>query len=100
VQSLLPLDNGMAVRLTTAKYYTPSERAIHNVGIQPDIEVRVDPAEWRALQRQRARPANYKPELDEAATPEDRRPVPDRQLERALDVLKGVMTFRQHTASR
>ena len=36
VQSVLPLEDGSAVRLTTAKYYTPSERVIHGKGIEPD----------------------------------------------------------------
>lgn len=38
-----PLPNG--IRLTTAKYYTPSGRSIHNVGITPDIEVEVSEEE-------------------------------------------------------
>ena len=97
VQSLLPLEDGMAVRLTTAKYYTPSERMIHNVGIQPDIEVRISPQEWTALQLKRSKPANFKPELLTERAPDTPADAPDRQLERALDVLKGVMAFQVHT---
>ena len=37
VQTLLPLDNGDAVKLTTARYYTPSGRSIQGVGIAPDL---------------------------------------------------------------
>ena len=37
VQTLLPLDNGDAVKLTTARYYTPSGRSIQGVGIAPDV---------------------------------------------------------------
>jgi carboxyl-terminal processing protease len=40
VQTVFPLDGG-GVRLTTAKYYTPSGRSIQNVGITPDIEVKL-----------------------------------------------------------
>ena len=36
VQSILPLKDGSALRLTTAKYYTPSHRTIHEKGIEPD----------------------------------------------------------------
>lgn len=36
VQTVLPLDNGDAVKLTTARYYTPSGRSIQGVGITPD----------------------------------------------------------------
>ena len=40
VQTLLPLDNGDAVKLTTARYYTPSGRSIQGVGIAPDLVLR------------------------------------------------------------
>jgi carboxyl-terminal processing protease len=39
VQSIFPLDDGSALKLTTAKYYTPSHRVIHEHGITPDIVV-------------------------------------------------------------
>lgn len=39
VQTVIPLDNGSGIRLTTAKYYTPSGRMIHAKGIEPDIVV-------------------------------------------------------------
>ncbi|QYR53201.1 S41 family peptidase [Lysobacter soyae] len=42
VQSLLPLDNGDAVKLTTARYYTPKNRSIQGVGIVPDVLVKAD----------------------------------------------------------
>jgi len=41
VQTVFPLEAGGGVRLTTAKYYTPSGRSIQNVGITPDIEVKL-----------------------------------------------------------
>ena len=39
VQSIIPLEDGSALRLTTAKYYTPSGKSIQAVGIDPDIVV-------------------------------------------------------------
>ena len=39
VQTILPLSNGTAVKLTTARYYTPSGRSIQAEGIKPDIEL-------------------------------------------------------------
>ena len=39
VQTVLPLDNGDAVKLTTARYYTPSGRSIQGVGIVPDLQL-------------------------------------------------------------
>ena len=41
VQTVFPLDGNTGMRLTTAKYYTPSGRSIQNVGIEPDIEVKL-----------------------------------------------------------
>jgi carboxyl-terminal processing protease len=41
VQTVFPLDSGTGIRLTTAKYYTPSGRSIQNVGITPDLEVKL-----------------------------------------------------------
>lgn len=39
VQTVIPLEDGSGLRLTTAKYYTPKGRSIQNTGIVPDIEV-------------------------------------------------------------
>ena len=39
VQTIIPLENGAAVRLTTARYFTPSGRSIQAKGIEPDIVV-------------------------------------------------------------
>ena len=39
VQTIIPLEDGSAVRLTTARYYTPNGRSIQAKGIEPDIEV-------------------------------------------------------------
>ncbi|WP_372016966.1 S41 family peptidase [Pseudoxanthomonas sp. 10H] len=44
VQTVLPLDNGDSVKLTTARYYTPSGRSIQASGIVPDTELAPDPA--------------------------------------------------------
>ena len=41
VQTVFPLENSGGIRLTTAKYYTPSGRSIQNVGITPDLEVKL-----------------------------------------------------------
>src|SRR5436305_7408107 len=54
VQSILPLPDGSALRLTTAKYYTPSHKVIHEEGITPDITVPMTDEEERDIQLQRA----------------------------------------------
>lgn len=51
VQTLLPLDNGDAVKLTTARYYTPSGRSIQGVGIAPDLQVNPEGASAAEIAR-------------------------------------------------
>ena len=42
VQTVLPLKDGSAVKVTISKYYTPKGVNIHKVGIEPDVEVKFD----------------------------------------------------------
>ncbi|MGB4658806.1 MAG: S41 family peptidase [Mobilitalea sp.] len=42
VQSVIPLTDGTAVKLTISKYYTPLGRNIHGIGITPDVEIELD----------------------------------------------------------
>ena len=42
VQSILPLTDGSAIKITTSKYYTPNGNNIHKIGIEPDEEVTFD----------------------------------------------------------
>lgn len=91
VQTLLPLGEGEAVRLTTARYYTPSGRVIHGKGIDPDVEIPVSVEDDGKLALQRARN-----DFASAADFKERfgfEPIPDRQLEAAIDVLHGVLAF-------
>jgi carboxyl-terminal processing protease len=85
VQSILPLGNGSALRLTTAKYYTPSHKVIHEKGITPDILVPLDDEDKRLLDIVRS-PGGVDslPESQRARAAQ----VQDPQLERALEVLR------------
>jgi carboxyl-terminal processing protease len=42
VQTVMPLSDGHAIKLTTSRYYTPSGRSIHERGITPDVELDSD----------------------------------------------------------
>ena len=42
VQQLLPLDDGSAVKLTIAHYYTPAGKDVHEKGLEPDVEVELE----------------------------------------------------------
>ena len=88
VQSILQLPDGSAVRLTTAKYYTPSHKVIHEHGVTPDITVPISEEDERKLAEQRVR-ANLPPDDDA----EKAKKIEDVQLGRAIDVLKGVKLF-------
>jgi carboxyl-terminal processing protease len=61
VQTVLPLSNSTAVKLTTARYYTPSGRAIQAKGIEPDIVVEETP---NGDTRERIREADLERHLD------------------------------------
>ena len=93
VQSVLPMEEGSALRLTTAKYYTPSDRMIHELGIEPDIVVPMSPDDWRSLMEQRARAEN-----PSAFTEPMTNIVTDVQLDRAVSVLRGIMIYQSRSA--
>jgi carboxyl-terminal processing protease len=86
VQTVQPLGNGVGLRLTTAKYYTPSKRTIHEIGIKPDIEVPVSDAEERQIVLAEQRPGG---KIDGQ----------DRQLERAVNSLRGIRIYAQRQAA-
>ncbi len=92
VQSILPLQDGSALRLTTAKYYTPSHKVIHEEGITPDILVPMTDEEDRDVQLRRS-PGG----LESLSEPERDRVTHahDPQLERALDLLKAITVFTE-----
>jgi carboxyl-terminal processing protease len=50
VQNIIPLEDGSALKLTVAYYYTPLGRLIHNKGIVPDVQVTMDEKQEEALQ--------------------------------------------------
>lgn len=94
VQSVVKLRSNpkQAIRLTTARYHTPSGRMIHGKGIEPDLPVEMTAGEWRDVQMARAvaeAPGEFSAE--EKSRLAD---VVDWQLERAVDLLYAVCVFR------
>jgi carboxyl-terminal processing protease len=95
VQSVFKLKTGEGLRLTTARYYTPGGVSIHEKGIAPHVEVVVSPEDDGKLRRQRARP-----DITDPAEFRERfgfEPIVDRQLNAALDVLRGVRLLDQRS---
>lgn len=109
VQSVVPLPGDRAMRLTTARYYTPSGRSIQAKGIEPDIEVERTSIEEVEVEDRR-RESDLRGRLDgepdpahDAAGPEGADDdetaestgvgMIDYQLRRALDLLEGVALY-------
>ncbi|MEQ8335013.1 S41 family peptidase [Nisaea sp.] len=110
VQTIIPLSGQVAMRLTTARYYTPSGSSIQQTGISPDIDVPL--ARIETLDNGRGRresdlrgalvnPAGNGDETSEAKPADDddtaeKKPAQeDYQLARALDLLRGIDLYRQ-----
>ena len=117
VQTILPLDESAAIRLTTARYYTPNGRSIQATGITPDVIVDITPitqakAEggpgFPAIREQnlprhfegkgKSAPGNEtKPiqeEPEEASATKEGELGKDPQLDRALELLKSWNVFK------
>jgi carboxyl-terminal processing protease len=93
VQSLIPLSDGSALKLTTAKYYTPKGRSIHAVGINPDIVVKLETKNGREVPviREKDLEQHLKGEKVEPkeTAPQEVDEKDDNQLQRAIDILKS-----------
>jgi len=100
VQTVIPLEDGAAMKLTTAKYYTPKGRSIQAEGITPDIIVRlVKPPEEKEsaenhLLRERDLQGHIKSPNENDANPEEAKKEPDdlakdNQLKSAIDIIRS-----------
>jgi len=92
VQTVQPLGNGVGLRLTMAKYYTPSHRTIHEVGVSPDIAVPITDAEERRIVLVESHRTLTPEEQVEAAK------MDDRQLQRAVTALRSVRIYHDRQA--
>ncbi len=100
VQTILPVgENGTALRLTTAKYYTPSDECIHGTGILPNIELKISIEDEIKLIQKRSR--KYSADEMETLTVDEKKlhkkliKFRDAQLDRAVDVLKALQIFSE-----
>ncbi|MDX1571964.1 MAG: S41 family peptidase [Xanthomonadales bacterium] len=92
VQSVVPLYNGGAIKLTTARYYTPNGRSIQAAGIQPDIDISGD--SFAAVGDQGTREIDLDGHLPGDAEPSQAADMhglagEDYALYRALSLLRG-----------
>src|SRR5579864_9491267 len=100
VQTIIPLAGHGAMRLTTARYYTPSGRSIQAKGIDPDIVVEAAKIEHpQAKDDKSAAAAGKKDDKSESAAeqstvdPSIMGTADDYQLARAVDMLRGIALF-------
>ncbi len=109
VQTIMPIPGHGAIRLTTARYYTPAGTSIQATGIEPDIEVetaRVERIDNGGLRREEDLRGSLENENGEAYHAGDAPLAPgeetedriDYQLERAIDLLQGLSLFEQARA--
>ena len=105
VQSIIPLSGNGAMRLTTARYYTPSGVSIQAKGIEPDIIVEAGITEINKKLPENRREENLRGALDkkEKDTKKDKDKKPeltpvekllqDNQISRAVDLIRGINLF-------
>lgn len=100
VQTVIPLSDGSALRITTSKYFTPSGREIHGKGVVPDIEVETLPVALSAKGEGedvfekievKDEPQEKKDEFDYKL---------DSQLIHAIDALKAVKFYKENGAGK
>ncbi len=99
VQTVLPLDNGDSIKLTTARYYTPNGTSIQATGIVPDIEL-PENAELRvgAQTSPQLREADLPGHLQaesESAEADQAKAQADYAVNEALNLLRGLAVFRE-----
>lgn len=112
VQTVIPVTGFGAIRLTTARYYTPSGHSIQAKGIEPDIQIPVAHIEYaagrsdefteatlpNALAKQddpkgkKSKKAKEPDPFDEK--PAEEKKVEDYQLDRAMDIVKAMGIYR------
>ncbi|MBL7049947.1 MAG: S41 family peptidase [Nitrospira sp.] len=113
VQTVIPLSDGSALRLTTARYYTPKGRSIQTTGITPDIVVKLDTEKGAAthqiirekdLDKHLINETVSDEEVDEQEKNEDTDIIElpsnlqdenDSQLQHAVDLLKTWRVFKK-----
>ncbi|TBR17046.1 S41 family peptidase [bacterium] len=101
VQSVIPLPDGSALKLTTSKYFTPLGRQIHGIGVVPDIAVE-EPAVDSVKKDKESEKIFKEVEKNDSAPEKKDNTVEgkfdyknDLQIVRAMDVLKAVKIYKK-----
>jgi carboxyl-terminal processing protease len=98
VQTVIPLKDNSALRLTTAHYFTPSGKSISNQGVIPDVAVELEDAKDN-----KKNPSDIFDKIDNGKetkkgiklpAPKEV-PVRDNQLQRAIDLMKAIKVYKR-----
>jgi carboxyl-terminal processing protease len=114
VQSIIPLAGNGAMRLTTARYFTPSGISIQAKGIEPDIIVEAGATDFKKPKNNNRREENLRGALDknkkskktEIDSDSDKPLTPlekllqDNQISRAVDMIRGISLFNKNELSQ
>lgn len=107
VQTIMPMSNGAALKLTTARYFTPGGRSIQATGIEPDISMEQAKLTRGETEGDRLKEADLSGHLENGPPPsssQEGKPETtaksagageDFQLNEALNVLKGINIYSQ-----
>lgn len=102
VQTVVPLGDGSALRLTTSKYFTPSGKVIHGNGVVPDIVIEDGKIDIRGTEQKpdKAQEVFEEIEKKEKDKKDDKQDKDadyksDNQLMRAIDILKGINIYKK-----
>lgn len=108
VQTIMPMSNGAALKLTTARYFTPSGRSIQATGIEPDIVTEQAKLTRNKSDQDRLKEANLarhlqsgepagsdKKKSEKEQTSKPSTSTDDFQLREALNLLKGINIYAE-----
>ena len=104
VQTIIPVNPYGALRMTTARYFTPSGRSIQKKGISPDIvvnEAKLEKVKKRNGNREsdlRGALDNPNQEMENKDTKNEEESINDFQLSRALDLVRGISLYKNKLA--
>ena len=114
VQSIIPLAGNGAMRLTTARYFTPSGVSIQAKGIEPDIIVEAGVTDLKKAKNDNRREENLRgaldkdkkskkteidSDIDKSLTPLEKL-IQDNQISRAVDMIRGINLFNKNELSQ
>ncbi len=102
VQTVMEVDESQAIKLTTARYYTPSGRSIQAAGIEPDVVVEAREFKKKGASITRIKERDLDGHLENENKPSESTEAPDLeetlardyQLNEAYNLMKGLIRFR------